>query len=127
MALAWRGFSAAIARAAIADALDLLDRAIEIGAGADDAEVLAHAHTWRIWARFLGGDHAGALDDGQRVDALLDRLVDRRYAAIKSAGAVGLAQIGLGQFDAARRTGTWLVDTGATTGARVPRPWASRC
>lgn len=117
MALAWRGFSAAIARAAIADALDLLDRAIEVGERADDAEVLAHAHTWRIWARFLSGDHTGALADGQRVDALLDRLVDRRYAAIKSAGAVGLAQIGLGYFDAARRTAAWLIDTGATTGS----------
>lgn len=117
LALAWRGFSAAIARASIGEALDLLDRAVEIGEAADDAEVLAHAHTWRIWARFLGGDHFGALADGEAVDELLDRLVDRRYVSMKSAGAVGLAQIGLGRFADARRTAAWLIATGATTGS----------
>ncbi len=117
LALAWRGFSAAIARASIGEALDLLDRAVEIGERADDAEVLAHAHTWRIWARFLAGDHLEALADGERVDELLDRLVDRRYVSIKSAGAVGLAQIGLGRFADARRTAAWLIATGAATGS----------
>jgi class 3 adenylate cyclase len=117
MALAWRGFSAAIARASIGEALDLLDRAVGIGERADDAEVLAHAHTWRIWARFLGGQHVEALADGARVEALLDRLVDRRYVSIKSAGAVGLAQIGLGRFADARRTADWLIATGSATGS----------
>ena len=117
MALAWRGFSAAIARASVGEALELLDRAVDIGERADDAEVLAHAHTWRIWARFLGGQHVGALADGQRVDELLDRLVDRRYVSMKSAGAVGLAHIGLGQFAEARRTADWLIATGTATGS----------
>lgn len=117
MALAWQGFSAAIARASIGEALDLLDRAVEIGERADDAEVLAHAHTWRIWARFLGGHHLEALADGARVDELLDRLVDRRYVSIKAAGAIGLAQIGLGRFADARRTAAWLIATGSATGS----------
>lgn len=117
MALAWRGFSAAIARASIGEALELLERAIEVGERADDPEVLAHAHTWRIWARFLLGQHADALADGERVDELLDRLDDRRYVSIKAAGAVGLAQIGLGRFADARRTADWLIDTGTATGS----------
>lgn len=117
MALAWRGFSAAIARAAIAESLELLDRAVAIGEEVDDAVVLAHAHTWRIWARFLGGQHDAALADGRRVDALLARLDDPRYPAIKSAGAVGLAQIGTGAFGAARETAEWLIATGAATGS----------
>ncbi|MEP6299568.1 MAG: hypothetical protein ABJ382_19775, partial [Ilumatobacter sp.] len=117
MAFAWRGFSAAIARASIGEALELLDRAVAIGEQADDVEVLAHAHTWRIWARFLGGQHAGALADGERVDELLDRLADKRYVSIKSAGAVGLAHIGLGRFADARRTAHWLIATGTETGS----------
>jgi hypothetical protein len=36
---------------------------------------------------------------------------------MKSAGAVGLAQIGLGRFADARRTAAWLIATGATTGS----------
>ncbi len=117
MALAWRGFSAAIARASIAEALELLDRAVGIGERAGDIEVLAHAHTWRIWARFLGGHHDEALADGALVDELLDRVVDRRYISIKSAGAVGLAQIGIGRFADARQTAAWLIETGRTTGS----------
>ncbi|HYN35242.1 MAG TPA: AAA family ATPase [Ilumatobacteraceae bacterium] len=117
MALAWRGFSAAIAQASINEALDLLDRAIEVGERADDPEVLAHAHTWRVWAQFLCGNHAEALADGERVDELLGRLVDRRYVSIKSAGAIGLAEIGLGRFANARRTADWLIATGAQTGS----------
>lgn len=117
LALAWRGFSAAIARAAIDEALTLLDRAVAIGERTDDPVVLAHAHTWRIWARFLGGRHADALADGRRVDTLVGRLADPRYIAIKSAGAVGLAHIGLGDFGAARATAQWLITTGAATGS----------
>jgi hypothetical protein len=94
---------------------------------ADDAEVLAHAHTWRIWAassaattpvRSPMGSGSTRCSIGSTTDGT--RRSSRR-------GAVGLAQIGLGRFHAARETATWLIDTGASTGARARPPWASRC
>ncbi len=117
LSLAWRGFSAAIARSAVTEALELLDEAVAVGHDLDHAELLAHACTWRAWALFLAGRHADAIADARTVDAVSGRLVDARFPRTKSAGALGLAHIGLGELTEARRVAGWLVDTGARTGS----------
>lgn len=117
MSLAWRGFSAAIARSALGQAVALLDEAVAIGDRLDHPELLAHACTWRAWALFLAGRHDEALADARRVERVSEELVDARFPRIKSAGAKGLAHIGRGDFDEAARVADWLVGTGARTGS----------
>ena len=117
MALAWRGFSAAVASADIGESLHLLDQAVAIGEASGRTEVLAHAHSWRAWARFLEGRHAEAVADGERVAELVEGLTDDRYPRIKSAGAIGLAHLGAGRFDECRQAAQWLVETGRATGS----------
>jgi class 3 adenylate cyclase len=117
MALAWRGFSMAIAHADVPHALSLLDRAAVLAASVDDAEALAHAHTWRAWVRFFAGRHDDALADGAMVETLLPRLADDRYPRIKSLGAVGLAHIGAGRPDDASSVATQMILIGEETGS----------
>ncbi|WP_380168447.1 ATP-binding protein [Jannaschia sp. R86511] len=117
LSLAWRGFSAAIARSAVDEAVALLDEAVATGRATDDAELLATAATWRAWALFLAGRHAEAVADARTVRQVADRLTDPRFPLVKSAGARGLAHIGLGEVEQARQVADWLVDTGSRTGS----------
>jgi class 3 adenylate cyclase len=117
MALGWRGFSEAITKGNVPRAIELLDDAVSIGERLDNAEVLAHALTWRVWTHFFAGRHADAVDDAQRVQTLLPRLTDDRYPRIKSAGGHGLALLGLGAFDRAEGVARSMIEDGTSSGS----------
>ncbi len=117
MALGWRGFSEAIAKGNVPRAIELLDEAVSIGERLDNAEVIAHALAWRVWTYFFAGRHGDAVVDAQRVQSLLGRLADDRYPRIKSAGAHGLALLGLGAFAQAEEVARALIEDGTASGS----------
>jgi class 3 adenylate cyclase/tetratricopeptide (TPR) repeat protein len=117
MALGWRGFSEAIAKGNVPRAIELLDEAVAIGERLDNAEVLAHALTWRVWTHFFAGRHGDAAADAERVQSLLPLLDDDRYPRTKSAGGHGLALLGLGAFERAEQLARSMIEDGTATGS----------
>jgi class 3 adenylate cyclase len=102
MALAWRGNAEWIG-GRLKTGLSFIDRAIEIGEREDNAVVLAHAISWKIWINFLAARPGDSLLLAERLTVLIPRLEDARYVIIKSTSGLGFCCAALGMIVEARR------------------------